>query len=58
MPGWSKKDAEKHTKEARKSPVKARAFQHAAESAAKRGLGEGAQVRIGNTAARNAKGKK
>jgi hypothetical protein len=51
MPKWSSSDAKRHTKKARGSAKAARAFSHAAESAAKRGLSEGAQVRIGNYAA-------
>jgi hypothetical protein len=54
MPDWTGRDAKRHTKQARKSPKKARAFSHAANSAAKRGLSEGAQVRIGNYAAKRA----
>jgi|FreactTroBogLake_1042271.scaffolds.fasta_scaffold14835_4 hypothetical protein len=58
MPKWSKEDAMRHTKEAAKAPAKARAFGHAATSAAKQGLSEGAQVRVGNAAAKKAKAKK
>ena len=54
MPDWDSADAKRHTKRARKSPVAARAFAHAANSAADRGLSEGAQVRIGNFAASRA----
>ncbi len=57
MPAWTKADAKRHTKQAAKAPNKARAFQHAADSAAKRGLSEGAQVRIGNAAAKKARPK-
>jgi hypothetical protein len=49
---WSPSDAERHTKQARGSPKAARAFAHAANYALKRGLSEGAAVRIGNFAAR------
>lgn len=58
MPNWSKEDAKRHTKKARGSDKSARAFSHAADSAAERGLSEGAQVRIGNFAAKQASGKK
>lgn len=51
---WGSGDAGKHNRSARKSPVKARAFAHAANSAADRGMSEGAQVRIGNFAASRA----
>ena len=54
MPDWDSSDAKRHTRKARSSPVKARAFAHAANSAASRGLSEGAQVRIGNFAASRA----
>jgi hypothetical protein len=54
MPGWTGSDAKRHTKKARGSAIKARAFAHAANSAADRGLSEGAQVRIGNYAAKRA----
>jgi len=54
MPGWSSQDARRHNKRARKNPTAARAFSHAATSAADRGLSEGAQVRIGNYAASRA----
>jgi hypothetical protein len=54
MPGWSSADAKRHTKMARTNPTKGRAFAHAANSAASRGLSEGAQIRIGNAAARRA----
>lgn len=54
MPGYTEADAKRHTRQARKSPKKARAFVHAAESASKRGLSEGAAIRIGNYAARRA----
>lgn len=54
MPNWNAGDAKRHTKQARKSPVKARAFRHAANAAAKRGLSEAAQIRIGNYAAKRA----
>ena len=54
MPGWTSADAKRHTKKARGNPKAGRAFAHAAESAASRGLSEGAQVRIGNFAASRA----
>lgn len=49
---WRASDAGRHTKQARGKPKAARAFAHAANSALKRGLSEGAAVRIGNFAAR------
>jgi hypothetical protein len=52
VPNWTGKDAKRHTKRARRSGKSARAFAHAANSAAERGLSEGAQVRIGNYAAK------
>ena len=51
MPDWTGADAKRHTRKARGSAKSARAFAHAANSAAARGLSEGAQVRIGNFAA-------
>ena len=41
MPNWSKEDAKRHTKKARGSDKSARAFSHAADSAAERGLARG-----------------
>lgn len=54
MPDWSASDAGRRTKQARGSKNKGRAFADAANSAAKRGLSEGSQVRIGNYAAKRA----
>ena len=54
MPNWDRAGAKRHTKQARKSDVKARAFDHAANSAASRGLSEASQIRIGNYAASRA----
>ena len=54
MPGWSTKDAKRHNRAARKNPVKARAFAHAAESAASQGLSEARQIMVGNAAAKRA----
>jgi hypothetical protein len=54
MPDWGSSDARRHNKRTRKNATAARAFAHAANSAADRGLSEGAQVRIGNFAASRA----
>jgi hypothetical protein len=54
VPDWTVGDSKRHTRKARSSPKAARAFAHAANSAADRGLSEGAQVRIGNFAASRA----
>lgn len=54
MPDWTGADSKRHNRAARKSPVKARAFAHAANSAAERGLSESSQIRIGNFAASRA----
>jgi hypothetical protein len=52
MPDWGSSDARRHNKRTRKNATAARAFAHAANSAAD--LSEGAQVRIGNFAASRA----
>ena len=54
MPDWRPSDATRHTRKASGSPKAARAFAHAANSAASRGLSEGAQIRIANFAASRA----
>jgi hypothetical protein len=51
MPPYTTETSRKHNKASRKSPTAQRAFAHAAESADKRGLSEGAAIRIGNFAA-------
>jgi len=54
MPNWTSEDAKRHTKKARGNPKAGRAFDHAANSAASRGLSEASQIRIGNYAAKRA----
>lgn len=51
MPGFSSKDAMRHTKKARGNPKAARAFGHAAESVYKNTHDEARAIRAGNAAA-------